>query len=409
MSQLLDVTMKPEMKTTQLSLFSNPEEQNPLRKQKTAKLGRYERIQRELETSDSDLYKLFVDISSLPIPPSNYTFVDLFSGAGGVTQGLVQAGFQPVASVEINPIASATHTKNFPNCHHFCGDIEEFNPIKWLNQIGSPEVHLVVGGPPCQGFSVAGKRNPNDPRNRLFREFVRVVSEIRPWYVVMENVPGILTMQKGAVKKSICEAFDAIGYPHVSIAILESAAYGVPQIRPRAIFIANRFGMKNPYPKAQLLPHQYKPIESAISDLPEWTPLPEINHEWTRHSAAYMERIAKVPPGGSLYETYLDAFKRQYQGLPSMTVKENHGGTHIHPYLNRVISAREMARLQTFPDSFIFEGSMKKAMWQIGNAVPPRLAECIAWALIPYLTDVALNIQRGATVNRPLQTQLVFD
>jgi DNA (cytosine-5)-methyltransferase 1 len=92
-----------------------------------------------------------------------------------------------------------------------------------------------------------------------------------------------------------------------------------------------------------------------------------------------------------------------------MTVKENHGGTHIHPYLNRVISAREMARLQTFPDSFIFEGSMKKAMWQIGNAVPPRLAECIAWALIPYLTDVALNIQRGATFNRPLQTQLVFD
>jgi DNA (cytosine-5)-methyltransferase 1 len=410
MSQLLDVTMmKPEMKTTQLSLFSNPEEQNPAKKQKTAKLGRYERIQRELETSDSDPYKLFVDISSLPIPPSNYTFVDLFSGAGGVTQGLVQAGFQPVASVEINPIASATHTKNFPNCHHFCGDIEQFNPIKWLEQIGSPEVHLIVGGPPCQGFSVAGKRNPNDPRNRLFQEFIRVVSEIRPWYVVMENVPGILTMQKGAIKKAICEAFEAIGYPHVSIAILESAAYGVPQIRPRAIFIANRFGMKNPYPKAQLFPHQYKPIESAISDLPEWTPLPEINHEWTRHSPAYMERIAKVPPGGSLYETYLDAFKRQYPNKPSMTDKENHGGSHIHPYLNRVISAREMARLQTFPDSFIFEGSMKKAMWQIGNAVPPRLAECIAWALIPYLTDIALNIQRGATVNRPLQTQLVFD
>ena len=100
--------MKPEMETTQLSLFSNPEEQNPLRKQKTAKLGRYERIQRELETGDCDPCKLFVEISSLPAPPSNYTFVDLFSSAGGVTQGLVQAGFQPVASVEINPIASAT-------------------------------------------------------------------------------------------------------------------------------------------------------------------------------------------------------------------------------------------------------------------------------------------------------------
>lgn len=179
----------------------------------------------------------------------------------------------------------------------------------------------------------------------------------------------------------------------MSVAILESAAYGVPQIRPRAIFIANRFGMENPYPKIKLLPHEYKPIESAISDLPEYTAIPEINHEWTRHSPEYMERIAKVPPGGSLYESYVDAFKRQYPGKPSMTVKENHGGTHIHPYLNRVISAREMARLQTFPDSFIFKGSMKKAMWQIGNAVPPRLAECISYGLIPYLKVIESDSQ----------------
>lgn len=94
-------------------------------------------------------------------------------------------------------------------------------------------------------------------------------------------------------------------------------------------------------------------------------------------------------------KTYVDAFKRQYPGKPSMTIKENHGGTHIHPHLNRVISAREMARLQTFPDSFIFEGSMKKAMWQIGNAVPPHLAECIGYALIPYLNRIALDIQSG--------------
>lgn len=397
------------MEAIQLSLFSSDE--NPLSapRQKQVKLGRYERIQRQLETDDSDPYKIFIDIKSPLLPASGYTFVDLFCGAGGMTQGLVQAGFQPVASVEANPIASATHQKNFPKCHHFCGDIKSFSPQQWLSQINSPEVHLVVGGPPCQGFSVAGKRDPNDPRNRLFKEFVRAVSEIHPWYVVMENVPGILTIQKGAVKKAICEAFDEIGYPHVSVAILESAAYGVPQIRPRAIFIANRFGMHNPYPKPQLLPDQYQAIESAISDLPEYTSIPEINHEWTRHSVKYMERLAKVPPGGSLYETYADAFKRQYPGKPSMTVKENHGGTHIHPYLNRVISAREMARLQTFPDSFIFEGSMKKAMWQIGNAVPPRLAECIGYALIPYLTDIALNKPSLVTIKRPEKTQLVFD
>lgn len=390
------------MEGTQLSLFAvNQEEQNPSKNQKKAKLGRYERIQRELERHQCDPYKIFIEVESASVPTVDYTFVDLFCGAGGMTQGLVQAGFRPVASVEINPIASATHQKNFPQCHHFHGDIKDFSPTNSLSEIGSPEVHLVVGGPPCQGFSVAGKRDPNDPRNHLFQEFVRVVSEIRPWYVVMENVPGILTMRKGAVWSAICKAFDSIGYPHVSVAILESATYGIPQIRPRAIFIANRFGLPNPYPKAQLLPHQYKPIESAISDLPEYTPVPELNHEWTRHSREYMERIAKVPAGGSLYETYLDAFKRQYQGLPSMTIKENHGGTHIHPYLNRVISAREMARLQSFPDTFIFEGSMKKAMWQIGNAVPPRLAECIGYALIPYLTEIALKVRSELSVNPP--------
>lgn len=371
------------MIVSQLSLFPLPQ-QTP-KKTKTAKLGRYEQIKRQLH----DPYQIFVDISSKPQVQNNYKFIDLFCGAGGMTQGLVQAGFQPIASVEISPIASATHRKNFPNSHHFCGDIHEFNTQDYLLKLNSPTVHLVVGGPPCQGFSVAGKRDPNDPRNRLFREFIRVVSEVKPWYVVMENVPGILTMDKGKVKEAIFEEFHAIGYSNVSVAILESADYGVPQIRPRAIFIANRFDLQNPYPKPQLLPHDYKPIESAISDLPAYTPIPEINHEWTRHSATYTERIARVPAGGSLYETFVDAFKRQYPNKPSMTIKENHGGTHIHPHLNRVISAREMARLQTFPDSFIFEGTMKKAMWQIGNAVPPRLAECIGYALLPYLESIA--------------------
>lgn len=219
---------------------------------------------------------------------------------------------------------------------------------------------------------------------------------MRPWYVVMENVPGILTMKGGAVKEAIIEAFEEIGYPNMSVSVLESADYGVPQIRPRAIFVANRFGLSNPYPKPQLTPDQYRPIESAISDLPAYTAIPEINHEWTRHSKQYMERISKVPPGGSLYSTFFDAFKRQYPGLPSMTVKENHGGTHIHPHLNRVISAREMARLQTFPDDFIFEGPMKKAMWQIGNAVPPRLAEVVGLALIPSLDQILENALGGA-------------
>jgi len=148
------------MEGTQLSLFPQREAQNPDQRQKQAKLGRYQRLQRELEVNECDPYKIFIDIGTPHTPLSDYNFLDLFSGAGGVTQGLVQAGFRPVASVELNPIASATYTKNFPQCHHFCGEIEKFDSVEWLDQIGSPEVHVVLGGPPCQGFSVAGKRNP---------------------------------------------------------------------------------------------------------------------------------------------------------------------------------------------------------------------------------------------------------
>ena len=376
---------------------------------KKARLGRYEAVKKSLN-AESDRYKQFVEVQNFAPPYAPFHFVDLFSGAGGITQGMQAAGFNPVASVESVPVASATHQRNFPTCRHFCGDIADFDPVSWLAPLRLPRIHLVTGGPPCQGFSVAGKRDPNDPRNKLFQQFVRVVSQIKPWYIVMENVPGILTMQKGRVREAIGEAFAEIGYPDMSVSVLEAAEYGVPQIRARAIFVANRLGLPNPFPKAQRSPDKYQSIESAIGDLPTYTPLPQINHEWTKHSAEFMERIASVPPGGSLYPSFLDAFKRQYPGLPAMTVKENHGGTHIHPHLNRVISAREMARLQTFPDDFIFEGTMKKAMWQIGNAVPPRLAECIGLALRPYLEHAANGNEAVTPLPlKPEATVLVFD
>ena len=379
--------------------FTELEEKRPVRSKK-AKLGRYERLKRELE-QENDQRKTWVDVQNSSVSDVSYKFVDLFCGAGGLTLGLSQAGFNSVAAVEAVPIACETHKRNFPDCRLFEGNIEEFKPEEWLE---GKSVHVVTGGPPCQGFSVAGRRDPKDKRNHLFREFVRVVEALQPHYVVMENVPGILTMQKGAVKEAIFEAFKEIGYDSISVAVLESATYGVAQIRPRAIFIANRFGMANPYPAPQLQPHEYRPIEDAIGDLADYTRKPEINHEWTRHSEAFAERIAQVPAGGSLYDTFADAFKRQYPGVPSMTVKENHGGTHIHPHLNRVISAREMARLQSFPDSYLFSGTMKKAMWQIGNAVPPRLGEVIGLALRPYL-DI---LNEGVTV-RPISAGNLLD
>lgn len=360
---------------------------NVLARKKTPKIGRYNALA-EAVIQEHDEYRVFVKLSDQSIGAPGYGVVDLFSGAGGMSQGFRDAGYAIISAVEIAEVAAATHARNFPETDVFCGDIAEYDSKSHLKD---KPVRLVIGGPPCQGFSVAGKRDPNDPRNRLFREFVRIVDELSPDYFVMENVPGILTMQGGKVREAVLEAFTGIGYGSTSVAILESAAFGVPQLRARAIFIGNKHSMPNPFPAPLLEPQHYVPIEAALESLPAWERIPEINHDWTRHSKVFTNRISKVPPGGSLYETFIDAYKRQYPGLPSMTIKENHGGTHIHPSLDRCISAREMARIQTFPDHFIFEGSMKKAMWQIGNAVPPMLATAIARSLTPFLAAIDMG------------------
>lgn len=322
-----------------------------------------------------------VDSSCSPRGTSDLTFADLFSGAGGISVGASSAGLQKVFSVEIDNDASQTIRNNFPTSIHYQLPIEDLDTERLLMDLDGTAVNVIFGGPPCQGFSVAGLRNPKDPRNRLFTEFVRIVDAVRPEFVVLENVPGILTMEDGRVKDEIIRQFEAIGYPNMSVRILEAAAYGVPQLRTRAIFIANRLGVPNPYPRAMLNPADYVPIERAIEDLKKIPRNGALNHEWTRHSRRLEARISAVPPGGSLYDTFRDAYKRQHRGVPSMTVKENHGGCHIHYELDRVLSAREMARLQTFPDDFAFSGTFKRAYWQIGNAVPCLLAQHIASAI----------------------------
>lgn len=318
---------------------------------------------------------------------SGFAFMDLFSGAGGISVGVRNAGFKKLASVEIDHDASNTTRKNFPEAYHFEMPIQNVKEDEIDKALKGKKVNVIFGGPPCQGFSVAGLRNPNDPRNKLFQEYVRIVKHLKPEFVVLENVPGILTMENGKVYKEIISQFADAGYPNMSVRILEAATFGVPQLRTRAIFIANRLGLVNPYPKEIHSKENYKSIESAIDDLKYTKRNSEINHEWTKHSVDLEKRIANIPHGGSLYETFRDAYKRQYKGVPSMTVKENHGGCHVHYELNRVLSAREMARLQTFPDDFIFTGSFKRAYWQIGNAVPCLMAEHIAKAVKKQLEE----------------------
>ena len=322
-----------------------------------------------------------VDTTAVSNAPCNLSYVDLFSGAGGLSLGAQQSGLRKVLSVEIDPDASDTIRRNFPQSPHLEMPIEEVSPELLHQTLNGHKVNIVFGGPPCGGFSVAGLRNPQDPRNRLFQEYIRLVEHINPDYVVMENVPGILSIDHGKVKTEILRQFAEIGYPDMSIRILEAAALGAPQLRTRAIFIANRHQLPNPYPKEFLTRPNYRSIESAIDDLKSVPRNGRPNHEWTRHSPEFEALIAQVPPGGSLYQTFRDAFKRQYQGVPSMAIKENHGGCHIHYELNRVISAREMARLQTFPDDFIFSGRFKRVYWQIGNAVPCLMAYHITLAI----------------------------
>jgi DNA (cytosine-5)-methyltransferase 1 len=353
-------------------------------------ISRYSGLKLRFDSDPLNQNWQFIDTldAKLASAKNEFNFVDLFAGAGGLSVGFKQAGFNKIFSVEIDDDASATLRKNFPESHHFEKPIEELTNGEMDQAVRGRTVHVICGGPPCQGFSVAGLRNPHDPRNQLFKEFVRVVKHLKPWMVVLENVPGILTMQDGEVYKEIVRQFGEIGYPNMNVRILEAATYGVPQLRTRAVFVGNRFGIKNPYPKEIFSKEKYKSIESAIDDLKKVPRDPSINHEWTWHSPQFEKRISKVLPGDSLYETFRDAFKRQHKGVPSMTVKENHGGCHIHYELNRVLSAREMARLQTFPDDFIFQGTMKRAYWQIGNAVPCLLAKNIGLAVKAGLVSI---------------------
>jgi len=328
-----------------------------------------------------------IDTSKVSSGLSNFNFFDLFSGAGGMSVGFRNAGLNKLASVEIDKDASQTIRNNFPNSFHFEKPIEQLSFEEIDEVLGEKKVHIICGGPPCQGFSVAGLRNPDDPRNQLFKEYIRIVGHLQPDFIVMENVPGILTMQNGDVYREILKQLAEIGYKNTSVRILEAATFGVPQLRTRTVIIGNRLGIDNPYPKTILSKENYKTIFECIEDLKNVPFDASINHHGTTHSEEMAQRLAKIPPGGSLYDNFRDAWKRQYKNSPSMTVKENHGGVHVHYELNRVLTAREMARLQTFPDDYIFSGTFKRAYWQIGNAVPCLLAQHIALGIKSVLMN----------------------
>ncbi len=335
----------------------------------------------------------WVDISSIwnHVDPSQMTFVDLFCGAGGLSKGLEMAGLQGVCGLDWFEEAGMTYRRNF---HHpfVNGDIttqekkdEFYATVK--KQLGRKKLNVVAGGFPCQGFSMAGNRIVDDPRNSLYKEMLEIVKTLQPEFVICENVKGLRSMLGGQVEKKIIEDYRAIGY-EMNVTTLCAADYYTPQKRERVIFIGNRIGLKNLHPQPILKASEYVTTGEAIKDLMKHPEDPGFNHVPTKHRPDMEERMAKLPEGESLYEGYSDAWKKCPWNEASCTIKENHGGVNIHPKLPRVLTAREMARLQSFPDDFIFEGKKNKQLVQIGNAVPPLLGKAIGLAIRKAKKDV---------------------
>jgi DNA-methyltransferase (dcm) len=374
-------------------------------------------------------------------------FIDLFCGAGGLSCGLEQAGFVPVLASEIEPVFASTYRTNHPHVPVIEGDIRNIG-IGEIDRIGGETgcIDLVAGGPPCQGYSIiAPERTVNDPRNHLFREFLRIVEHVRPKAVLIENVPGIVSFEKGLIVRQLYERLSEMGYKTGHM-ILCAAHYGVPQMRFRTFFVSIHGREKRirfPYPTHKADVHQnftnakelcfrLGPLQEigmlpqvgvmdAIGDLPairdgerqgefgyETDPKTgfqkyarEGNDRITSHYCARLsninrERLKHIPQGGSWrdipFELLPNGLRRARRsdhtkrygrlspdGLCStiQTKCDPHWGCFFHPTQERVISVREAARLQSFPDRERFMGSMTEQYRQVGNAVPPLLGHVI--------------------------------
>lgn len=342
-----------------------------------------------IDISDKWLYDGWEDVQYR----NGYNFLDLFSGAGGLSCGLTMAGFTPVGVVEILNCAVQTYNYNFSEKKGFdkniqTGDIR-LKKIKeeLYESVKNSHIHLIAGGFPCQGFSMSGNRVVDDPRNSLYLEMLEIVKHLKPDFVVCENVEGLRSMLNGKVEAKILQDYKEAGY-EMNVTVLNSADYYVPQIRKRVVFIGNRIGVKNYHPKPLLTANEYITLGEGIKRFLKVPENKHFNHIFSKHSEEMQRRIMEVPDGKSLFDNYSDAWKKSPWDKPSCTVKENHGGVNLHPLLPRVLTPRELAALQSFPDSFIFKGAKKDQLVQIGNAVPPLLGKAIGIAIMKNLDKI---------------------
>ncbi len=336
--------------------------------------------------------------------------LDLFSGVGGMSYGFEMAGFKVVAAIEFDKSIAESMLKNHKNTKIYIDDIRNIKPEKVKSDVG--KIDIIVGGPPCQGFSLKGKRGGlKDERNFLFREYVKYVAYFKPKYFVIENVPTILSSNNGYFKEEIIKEFTKIGYK-ISCGILNASDFGVPQNRRRAIFIGTK--LKNSISLPLKNNKEKVTVWDAISDLAYLNSNEGLfednykfkaksqfqnelrrnsnklfNHQSTNHSKVAIDRLKRIPPekgkeflSEKITSTFGQTWGRLEKNKQSPTIVTRFdtpsNGKNSHPFLHRAITPREAARIQSFPDNFVFFGNKTSINKQIGNAVPPLLGKAIA-------------------------------
>jgi len=351
-----------------------------------------------------------------------YNVIDLFCGIGGFSKGFEKAGFNVIAGIDNWKVALETFGKNHINTDIINSDIRNLDDEflrKYTNKID-----VLIAGPPCQGFSMSGKRNPKDERNTLFEEVIRVVSVIKPKIVVIENVVGLLSMKNPngeMIKNLIIEKFNRIGY-ETKYKILNAADFGVPQKRKRVIFMAS-LNENIDFPDATNSENsdKLKPwitVGDALGNIPDTDQIEYLNprsnfqkimangtskiynHESQRHNKNVVRRMSLVPQGGNwknippeFYNVggeHSNNYRRLDPEKPAITLKHASKSMIIHPVYNRCLTVREVARLQSFYDSFILLGTKFEQHQQLANAVPPLLGYAIA-KHIKNVLDKKLN------------------
>lgn len=348
----------------------------------------------------------------------SYKVLDLFCGAGGLSRGFLDANYKVVLGVDFDDAALKTFANNHGSTKSMklnLFDHDNINEIKKYIDEKNFKIDVLVGGPPCQGFSLAGKRDEEDDRNVLYKAMVKTAKSIKPRVVVLENVPGLLTLYKGSAAKKIFNDFEKLGYT-MNAKILYAPNYGVPQIRKRVFFVGllnheEKFDYPSPIIENE---NDFITTKDAISDLPslisdfdyslnmvreyQGSPTSEYqqqmrrkstsvyNHYPIKHHKKTTDTIALVPDGGNYKDLpeelskrfkYKESMKRYNSMKPSLTIDTGHR-THFHYKYNRIPTVRENARLQSFPDDFIFYGNKQEQYKQVGNAVPPIIGKHLA-------------------------------